>query len=190
MKPSIRLASMILILLISYGCQDGSQDFCSSPPVPGVTVTDASSGSEDGSITVNVAGGVGPFIYNINGGVQQSSPVFAGLAPGSYSLGVRDAEGCIGEVQAVVGEKAPLPEASFVNDIKPIIDANCQVSGCHGDKAGIPTYNSYDNIKAKATQIKARTSAGTMPPASSGKTLTQNQKDLLAAWVDAGAPNN
>jgi hypothetical protein len=76
---------------------------------------------------------------------------------------------------------------SFANDILPLINANCQISGCHGDSGGIPSWSSYDNIFARASAIKTRTGNGTMPP---GGGLTTEQIQMIADWVDDGAPNN
>jgi len=79
---------------------------------------------------------------------------------------------------------------SFASDVKPLLDANCQVSGCHGSNGGIPSFETYDNISANAAKIKNRTGNGTMPPSSSDKSLTTEQVQLIADWVDDGAMNN
>lgn len=79
---------------------------------------------------------------------------------------------------------------SFADDVKPIIDANCQVSGCHGSNGSIPSWDSYATISANAQNIKTRTGNQSMPPASSGNSLTTDQIQLIADWVDQGAENN
>lgn len=81
-------------------------------------------------------------------------------------------------------------KVSYANDIRPILDANCQVSGCHGSNSGIPSWATYNDVSANASTIKSRTSAKTMPPSSSGKSLTDEQIQLIADWVDEGALNN
>ncbi len=49
-------------------------------------------GTNDGSLeVVNVAGGSGVYQYNLNGGPWQSSPIFANLTIGNYTVKVRDA---------------------------------------------------------------------------------------------------
>lgn len=55
------------------------------------------SGGNDGTITVNtVTGGTGALVYSLNGLFYQSSSVFANLSAGSYTVYVKDANGCIG----------------------------------------------------------------------------------------------
>lgn len=52
-------------------------------------------GANDGVITVSANGGTAPLEYSLNGGAFQSSNVFSGLAPGSYTIEVKDAIGFV-----------------------------------------------------------------------------------------------
>ncbi|KRB54851.1 SprB repeat-containing protein [Flavobacterium sp. Root186] len=53
-------------------------------------------GGTDGTITVNVTSGVGPYQYQLDGGAFQTSNVFTGLAAGTaYTITVRDAKSCL-----------------------------------------------------------------------------------------------
>ncbi|MDO6389863.1 gliding motility-associated C-terminal domain-containing protein [Pontibacter sp. BT731] len=57
--------------------------------------TSSTCGNPNGQLTVtNVSGGVEPYTYSINGGVFQTSASFTGLAEGTYSISVKDANGC------------------------------------------------------------------------------------------------
>ncbi len=60
---------------------DPATDLCYSPAT-GVT------------LNANVAGGVAPYSYSLNGGANQSSNVFASLTPGAYTVVVTDSFGC------------------------------------------------------------------------------------------------
>ncbi|HYG49741.1 MAG TPA: choice-of-anchor L domain-containing protein [Flavobacteriales bacterium] len=51
-------------------------------------------GSTNGQITVNASGGTGALQYSINGGSFGGSNVFTGLAAGTFTLTVKDANGC------------------------------------------------------------------------------------------------
>lgn len=56
----------------------------------------ACNGTADGQMTLSVSGGRPPFSYNIdNGNNWNANPVFANKASGTYTLSVRDANGCI-----------------------------------------------------------------------------------------------
>jgi len=79
---------------------------------------------------------------------------------------------------------------SFSQTISPIISMNCAVSGCHVQGRQQPTLETYAQISSNAGKIKTRTSNGTMPPPISGSSLSQNEIDEIACWVDAGAPDN
>jgi gliding motility-associated-like protein len=51
-----------------------------------------------GSVTVTAGGGSAPYTYRIGSGAFQSSSTFTGLAAGSYTITVRDNEGCTRDV--------------------------------------------------------------------------------------------
>ena len=51
-------------------------------------------GAADGQITINTSSGYGPIQYSLDAANYQSSPVFSGLAGGSYTAYIRDANGC------------------------------------------------------------------------------------------------
>ncbi|MES2575911.1 MAG: SprB repeat-containing protein, partial [Bacteroidota bacterium] len=53
-------------------------------------------GGTDGTITVNVTSGVGPYQYQLDGGTFQTSNVFTGLSAGTtYVVTVRDSKSCL-----------------------------------------------------------------------------------------------
>lgn len=65
----------------------------------GVTATSTStstscSGVNDGTITVTASAGTAPFMYQLGAAPFQPSNVFTGLAPGTYTITVRDNAGC------------------------------------------------------------------------------------------------
>jgi hypothetical protein len=52
-------------------------------------------GGTNGSVTASASGGTTTYQYSINGGgTYQASPTFGGLAAGTYTITVRDANGC------------------------------------------------------------------------------------------------
>ena len=80
------------------------------------------------------------------------------------------------------------PTVSFASQVKPIIDLNCAISGCHVAGTGRVNFTIFSNIQANAAGIKARTASGNMPRG--GGSLTTVEKKLIADWVDQGAKDN
>jgi hypothetical protein len=63
--------------------------------ISSVETTDVTSaGAEDGSITVNVSGGIPPLRFSLDGGIAQESNTFNDLAAGIYTVVINDAEQC------------------------------------------------------------------------------------------------
>lgn len=147
------------------------------------SVTTAGCNTSDGQVVLSATGGDGSYQYQEGDGSLESSNTFAGLAAGSYQFTVVDGKGCSATVSAEV-----ITGVSLVDDVMPIITDNCAVSGCHGNSRS-PLLNTKEQIIASASRIKARTGAGTMPPAGR-QDLTQAQIDLIACWVDEGAQDN
>jgi len=48
----------------------------------------------DGSVTATAGGGVSPYTYSLNSGTYQASATFSSLANGTYSITVKDTNGC------------------------------------------------------------------------------------------------
>lgn len=149
--------------------------------ITGILTSATDCGSSTGSLTISAEGGTG-ILYNIDGGIFQSSNTFSGLSQQTYTIGVMDDAGC--EIYSQVHIKSGI---SF-DIIKSIIDNNCAVSGCHVPGGiGRTDYSIDANIVSNAESIKTRTENGSMPRKGSGYTLTQQQIDEIACWVDDGA---
>ena len=133
-----------------------------------------------GSISITAVGGEAPYQYKIGNEAFQTDNTFGNLATGEYTLVAEDASGC-----QVTQEVEISAEVSF-SSIQSIIQASCVSSGCHGGNVN-PDFRNTNNIIDKAARIKARTSGGSMPPASSGKSLTDDEVALISCWVDNGA---
>ncbi|WP_250427426.1 T9SS type B sorting domain-containing protein [Pontibacter ruber] len=90
------------------------------------TATAASCGVSNGSLTISsVTGGTQPLSYSINGTTFQASATFRNLAAGSYTVTIKDAEGCTITLQQQV-ENNGGPESFTATGT----DASC------GDKNG------------------------------------------------------
>ncbi|MBS1534718.1 MAG: T9SS type A sorting domain-containing protein [Bacteroidetes bacterium] len=74
----------------------------------------SSSCGNTGIITATAGGGVAPLQYNINSGAYQASNIFSGLAPGTYTVNVKDANNCIVTKQAVIASLTGLSLSASV----------------------------------------------------------------------------
>jgi len=73
------------------------------------TVTNATCfGASDGTISVTASGGTGALEYSINGTVYQPTGNFTGLSANTYTIYVRDINGCVATQTAIVGQPAAL----------------------------------------------------------------------------------
>jgi hypothetical protein len=95
------------------GCTTGTNITLTSPSVPTTTaVVEATScNNNNGSITANETGGIAPLEFSINGTTFQSSNSFTNLAPGNYTLYVKDANACYSTTSVVIAN-TPLPFVS------------------------------------------------------------------------------
>jgi hypothetical protein len=83
-------------------------------------------GAMDGSINVVASGGTGTLQYSINGAVFTTSPTFNGLAGGTYTVYVRDANGCLTTEEVVIDEPSEL-----------VVNASLSVVSCAGGDDGV-----------------------------------------------------
>ncbi|MBL0097346.1 MAG: hypothetical protein IPP46_13345 [Bacteroidetes bacterium] len=70
--------------------------------------------ANDGTITATGAGGTGALQYSKNGVTYQSSPVFTNLAPGPYTITVKDTKNCLNTTNIIVG-RVPGPIISVTS---------------------------------------------------------------------------
>jgi hypothetical protein len=77
----------------------------------------------------------------------------------------------------------------FAADVSPIISASCTGSGCHGTGStnGPGELLNYNQIFNARSNIRFAVVNRIMPKNSS---LTDQQINLIACWIDGGAPNN
>ncbi len=139
--------------------------------------------TENGILSVEVTGGEPPYQYRLDNGSFQDTPGFAGLAAGSHTIMAQDANGCL-----VANSVEMINGTSLMDDVMPIITANCAVSGCHDGSSGIISWANKNNVIANAANIRTRTGNGTMPPA--GRSISDEEIQTIACWVNDGAEDN
>jgi large repetitive protein len=81
--------------------------------------------SADGSVIINGATGTQPpFTYSFNGSSFASTAIYAGLTAGTYSLAVKDANGCTLDTTATVTAVAPGPTSLTFTTVSPACGAS------------------------------------------------------------------
>jgi hypothetical protein len=136
-----------------------------------------------GSITITENGGVEPVQFKLNDGAYQSQNSFLNLTSGDYTVTAKDASGC--EVISPVKVSAG---TSLEDEVMPILVANCAISGCHDGKGSTSNWSNKSSVISNASNIKRRTGNKEMPPG--GRTITADEIQTIACWVDDGAINN
>ena len=140
--------------------------------------------TSNGVITLTASGGQEPYTFSLDGGSAQLENIFSGLAVGDYTVLVTDDNGCQNSVTVSVDNGT-----SYNDDIVPIINTNCAVSGCHDGNSSPPDWTDLALVQENAENIKTRTMDGSMPPPGR-QDLQATEIQAIACWVDDGALNN
>lgn len=89
----------VITLTNNFGCTytvSATLTSSSGPTNVVLTPNNIICGTGTGSITIGaVTGGLPGYTYNVNGGTFSASPPVTGLTSGTYTIGVKDASGCI-----------------------------------------------------------------------------------------------
>ena len=82
----------------------------------------------------------------------------------------------------------------YSEDILPIVETKCAISGCHnGDMGQDLNWTNFDKFHQRAENgmVKSRVTQRIMPPSNSpAGPLTQEQINAIACWTDQGSLNN
>jgi hypothetical protein len=194
-KKSINSITLILLTICIANFSSCSKGDSSPTPAPGpvdvcagktivITATKAASApcGTTGSISVTATGSTN-FTYKLNsGGVYQSSGDFTNVAPGDYTVFVKDGAGCEKSTAVTVassGAAGPL----FIA-VKNLVAGKCQ--SCHNNSLanGGMNFAVECNIVKSKDRIKVRAvDEGSMPQTGP---LTQSEKDIISAWITGG----
>lgn len=133
------------------------------PTIQNSTHTNVScNAGSDGTITViTVTGGTGALQYGLNGSNWQSSNSFSGLQAGTYTVMVKDANGCVGTGTEVLTQPAPIVVNSSVTDL----DCYGVATGCITitaiGGAGTLNYSVNNGNSFQSSNVFNNLSAGT-----------------------------
>jgi hypothetical protein len=176
---TLRPARLLVLLVIVASC---STDPSSDVPLGGSGGTlGQGSGGQSGSGSGGDRATGGSSASGGHSGAGGSSAGGSSAAGGHSGTG-----GSKGAGGSLAGADAGAA-VSYAKDIAPLLKSNC--TSCHGGSApssGIDL-TTYDKVKANASLASSQIQRGSMPP---GGPLPAADKQLFAAWVSAGAPNN
>ena len=101
----------------------------------------------------------------------------------------------VAAIAAALASAADLP-VTFHKDVRPILENRCQ--GCHRPGEAAPmSLVTYKDVRPWAKAIRGAVLSGKMPPwhadprygrFSNNLSLAPGEKEMLVAWIDAGAP--
>lgn len=163
---SLATGNYTIVATDANGCTVSTIFTITQPPptqlVNYTTITPSCIPGNDGSITVNVSGGLPPYQYSINGGAPQLSNTFTNLAAGTYTILVADVNDCkVILVVTLANSMAPVfttvtvtPETCFG-----IANGNIDVVATGGN--GLITYTILPNNISNITGLFPNLIAGT-----------------------------
>lgn len=176
------LALVTVITLLATACgKEKAPDPCaglnydiqysSNPAVGGIA---------NGNITVLTPRG-DTLTYSVNNGTAQSSPVFNGLAAGTYMVKVINQKGCSDTVRVTLAAYGAKYAA-----VKELIVGYCGPCHLNAGNSGNKNFDTDASIVASWDRIKARCVDGTPSYMPQNGQLTNLDKQKIMDWVNAG----
>ncbi len=144
----------VINILDNNNCSKADTSVITSPSllvITSVVVADATCNNvANGSLTVTASGGVTPYTYAVNAAPYGSSNIVGGLATGTYTLHVQDANGCIKDSATftITQPTAIVPSASLTNSTCHTLSNGEVTLGATG---GTPSYTYAVGVGAYST---------------------------------------
>jgi hypothetical protein len=139
----------------------------------------------NGAVTIDVTSSNPPHSFREGNGEFTADNFFSGLNTGNHTFTIKDNNDCMVTLTVTIPQGKT--GTSWTNEILPIMEKNCAISGCHNGVSRSNNFLEYASAKSHAKTIKSKTKDRSMP---FDGALTQNEIDLIACWVDDGAPQN
>ncbi len=144
-------------------------------------VNAACNGNPTGSISVTGGGTAGPYLYSINGGAFSSNSTFNNLAVGNYTIVIKDANTCTGNVLASINNNG-----NFYFGVSNIV-----IPTCVGGSNGSITFSGSGGTMPYTYSINSGTyqASNSFTGLTAGN-ITLNVKDALGCIVNQVATIN
>jgi PKD repeat protein len=151
-----------VIVKDANGCQfttSATISNSSGPTSQATTTVNSTCGNANGVINVgSTTGGAGPYSFSLNGGAFTTSTSFTGLTAGTYSLVVKDANGCMFTTSVTVSNTAgPTGIVTTTNSTCGNSNGTATVSV----SGGTPNYSYSWTPGGQMTQVASGLSSGT-----------------------------
>jgi hypothetical protein len=183
-----------LLLTMGLACSKGG-DPAPPPPPPSscagknitvtATGTDADPCTANGTITATGSGSTG-LTYQITGTGFQTSGNFNSLPAGSYTVTVKDGEGCTATANVTINTKA-ITNGPLWSAVRNLVSTRCAIPGCHSGpapQAGLDFTQDCTVIREKNDIKTHAVDIGDMP--FGGPQLSATDKKKITDWIDAG----
>lgn len=111
----------IVMVIDNNACEMTNTETTVPDPLPQIdlieTVDPLCNGDANGTITITSSNGVGTHEYSMDGTNYQASNVFTGVADGTYTVYVRDANGCIDQTDVTLTHPDILAYNATITDL-------------------------------------------------------------------------
>jgi SprB repeat len=115
-----RLISLLAVIGLFFSCSQSDVDKKIDCAQAGLTLSLLSKNSAtgcatlDGSLKVNASGGTAPYSYSLNGGKYQANNEFLNIGAGSYTVSLKDVNGCTKSLQVEITSPTSTLDATTV----------------------------------------------------------------------------
>ena len=138
----------IVVVRDSSGCENTFETTVIEPQELNGTASSSPSTNNNGSITISANGGTSPYTFSIDGVNYYSGSLFTGLNGGTYTVYIKDNNGCIQEISIVVDDFSDINEHE-INKMSFILYPNpsngiftLSIEGCTGNHLKARIFNS------------------------------------------------
>ncbi len=150
--PGLSSGNYSLSVLDANGCSASTsavvQNICIFSA--SASSTNAECGGYNGSLTISVVNGTAPYTYSIDGITFQTSNTFNNLAPGPYSITVKDATGTTTTTTVVVSYSCPSVTLTGESATCGNLNGTITATGANGTE---PFQYSIDGINFQAGNV-------------------------------------
>ncbi len=154
--PGLSACNMVFSNTIAATCLAPTSPTCSS-----VMATDATAcGVNNGTVTVSGVGGLPPYSYD-NGSTTNTTGMFTGLAPGTYTVTITDMNGCQAQCANAIVNAPNAPTCGFVSQTNVSCNLGSDGSFTVEAMSGLAPYNFDIGLSSNAAGVFTGLTAGT-----------------------------